>query len=203
MPPGMGFNAISARALEASKTARLPRAYWAWDEMLESNQTGYFPYTPNTNLLYGLAEALDMLRDEGLDTVFARHRRWGEAVRGAVNAWDLAIQCADPKLYSPISTAVILPAGVNADAVRADILKRFDLSLGMGLGKIRGRVFRIGHLGNSNDLTVLAALAGCEMGLKLAGVALAGSGVAFAMDYFASHPAPQAMLSSTAEVRVA
>jgi alanine-glyoxylate transaminase/serine-glyoxylate transaminase/serine-pyruvate transaminase len=203
MPPGMAFNAISARALEASKTARLPRSYWAWDDMLESNQTGYFPYTPNTNLLYGLAEALQMLQDEGLDTVFARHRRWGEAVRGAVNAWGLAIQCADPKLYSPVSTAVIMPSGVNADAVRADILKRFDMSLGMGLGKIRGRVFRIGHLGNSNDLTVLAALAGCEMGLKLAGVDLAASGVAFAMEYFAAHPASQASQASTAEVRVA
>ncbi|HEX4050419.1 MAG TPA: aminotransferase class V-fold PLP-dependent enzyme [Steroidobacteraceae bacterium] len=203
MPPGMSFNAISARALEASKTAKLPRSYWAWDEMLEANQTGYFPYTPNTNLLYGLAEALEMLRDEGLDTVFARHRRWGEAVRGAINAWGLPIQCADPKLYSPVSTAVILPAGVNADAVRADILKRFDLSLGMGLGKIKGRVFRIGHLGNSNDLTVLAGLVGCEMGLKLAGVDMHGSGVAFAMEYFASRPAPQATKANTAEVRVA
>jgi alanine-glyoxylate transaminase / serine-glyoxylate transaminase / serine-pyruvate transaminase len=190
LPPGIGFNALSPRALEMARTARLPRSYWAWDEMLEMNQGGYFPYTPSTNLLYGLAEALDMLREEGLDAVCARHRRWGEAVRGAVTAWGLPVQCAEPSQYSPVSTAVILPPQINADTVRADILKRFDLSLGMGLGKVRGRVFRIGHLGNSNDLTILAALAGSEMGLKLAGLRLAGSGVASAMEYFAAHPLP-------------
>jgi alanine-glyoxylate transaminase/serine-glyoxylate transaminase/serine-pyruvate transaminase len=188
LPPGIAFNALSTRALQAAKTARLPRSYWAWDEMIEINQTGYFPYTPNTNLLYGLAEALQMLQEEGLEAVFARHRRWGEAVRGAIDAWGLPILCADPELYSPVSTAVILPERLNADTVRADILERFDLSLGMGLGKVRGRVFRIGHLGNSNDLTLIAALAGCEMGLKLAGVRLAASGVAFALEYFAAHP---------------
>ena len=192
LPPGIGFNALSPKALEASKTAKLPRSYWAWDEMIAMNKTGYFPYTPNTNLLYGLAEALDMLKEEGLDAVFARHRRWAEGVRGAVDAWGLPIQCADPALASPILTGVILPAGVDADRVRADILKRFDLSLGAGLGKVKGRMFRIGHLGYSNDLTLLATLAGCEMGLKLAGVNLAGSGVASAMEYFAAHPAPQA-----------
>jgi len=192
LPPGIGFNALSPKALEASKTAKLPRSYWAWDEMIAMNKTGYFPYTPNTNLLYGLAEALDMLKEEGLDAVFARHRRWAEGVRGAVDAWGLPMQCADPALASPILTGVILPAGVDADRVRADILKRFDLSLGAGLGKVKGRMFRIGHLGYSNDLTLLATLAGCEMGLKLAGVNLAGSGVASAMEYFAAHPAPQA-----------
>ena len=156
--------------------------------MLEINQTGYFPYTPATNLLYGLSEALDMLKEEGLEKVFARHRRWSEGVRGAVGAWGLPIQCADEELHSPILTGVIVPASVDADALRKTILEKFDLSLGAGLGKVKGRMFRIGHLGNSNDLTLLATLAGCEMGLKLAGVNLAGSGVNSAMDYFADHP---------------
>lgn len=189
LPPGIGFNAVSPRALEASKTARLPRSFWAWDEMIESNASGYFPYTPNTNLLYGLYEALEMLKDEGLEKVFARHRRWAAGVRGAVNAWGLPIQCADEDLYSPVLTGVILPKGVDADAVRKDILKRFDMSLGAGLGKLKGRMFRIGHLGNSNDLTLMGTLAGCEMGLKLAGVNLAGSGTDAAMEYFSAHPA--------------
>ena len=186
LPPGLSFNAISPKALEASKTAKLPRSFWAWDEMLEINQTGYFPYTPATNLLYGLSEALDMLKEEGLEKVFARHRRWSEGVRGAVSAWGLPIQCADEKLDSPILTGVIVPASVDADALRKTILEKFDLSLGAGLGKVKGRMFRIGHLGNSNDLTLLATLAGCEMGLKLAGVNLRRSGVNAAMDYFAA-----------------
>jgi alanine-glyoxylate transaminase/serine-glyoxylate transaminase/serine-pyruvate transaminase len=189
LPPGIGMNALSPRAIAASKTARLPKAYWAWDEMLDINQTGYFPSTPNTNLLYGLHEALDMLQAEGLDAVFARHQRWGAGVRAAVRAWGLPIQCADEALHSPVLTGVVLPAGVDADALRKLILQRFDLSLGMGLGKLKGRMFRIGHLGDSNDLTLLAALAGCEMGLKLAGVPLAGSGVQAAMDHFAAHAA--------------
>ena len=154
------------------------------------NQTGYFPYTPSTNLLYGLSEALDMLADEGLDAVFARHQRWAAGVRAAVSAWGLPIQCADPTVYSPVLTGVIMPAGVDADAVRARIHERFDLSLGTGLGKVKGRMFRIGHLGDSNDLTLLATLAGCEMGLQLAGVQLQGSGVQAAMDYFSRHAAP-------------
>jgi alanine-glyoxylate transaminase / serine-glyoxylate transaminase / serine-pyruvate transaminase len=186
LPPGLSFNAISPKALEASKSAKLPRSFWAWDEMLEMNKTGYFPYTPATNLLYGLSEALDMLKEEGLERVFARHRRWSEGVRGAVSAWGLPIQCADDKLHSPILTGVIVPASVDADALRKTILEKFDLSLGAGLGKVKGRMFRIGHLGNSNDLTLLATLAGCEMGLKLAGVNLRGSGVNAAMDYFAA-----------------
>jgi alanine-glyoxylate transaminase/serine-glyoxylate transaminase/serine-pyruvate transaminase len=157
------------------------------------NQDGYWPYTPNTNLLYGLSESLDMLLGEGLPNVFARHRRWGEGVRAAVRAWGLPIQCADASVYSPVLTGVITPTGVDADAVRALIHRRFDLSLGTGLGKVKGRMFRIGHLGDSNDLTLVATLAGCEMGLKLAGVALAGSGVAAAMEYFAAHPAPSVL----------
>ena len=190
LPPGISFNALSPRALEANKTAKLPRAFWAWDEIVEMNQDGYWPSTPNTNLLYGLHEALDMLRTEGLPQVFARHQRWAAGMRAAVNAWGLPIQCADPAVYSPVLTGVILPEGVDADAVRRLIHERFDLSLGTGLGKLKGRMFRIGHLGDSNDLTLLATVAGCEMGLKLAGVKLAGSGVNAAMDHFAGHPAP-------------
>jgi alanine-glyoxylate transaminase / serine-glyoxylate transaminase / serine-pyruvate transaminase len=184
LPPGIGFNAISPRALEATRTATLPRAYFAWDEILEMNKDGYWPYTPNTNLLYGLAEALDMLASEGLENVFARHQRWGAAVRAAVSAWGLPIQCADPSVYSPVLTGVITPVGTDADALRRLIYERFDLSLGTGLGKLKGRMFRIGHLGDSNDLTILAALAGCEMGMKLAGIKLVGSGVQAAMDAF-------------------
>jgi alanine-glyoxylate transaminase/serine-glyoxylate transaminase/serine-pyruvate transaminase len=187
LPPGIGMNALSPRAIEASKTARLPRAYWAWDEMLEINKTGYFPSTPNTNLLYGLHEALDMLQEEGLDLVFARHQRWAAGVRAAVRAWGLSIQCDDEALHSPVLTGVVLPPGVDADVLRKLILQRFDLSLGMGLGKLKGRMFRIGHLGDSNDLTLIAAIAGSEMGLQLGGVKLAGSGVQAAMAHFASH----------------
>jgi len=190
LPPGISFNALSPRALEAMKTATLPRAFWAWDEIVEMNKDGYWPYTPNTNLLYGLSEALEMIQAEGLDQVFARHQRWGAGVRAAVNAWGLPIQCADPAVYSPVLTGVITPVGVDADAVRRLIYQRFDMSLGTGLGKLKGRMFRIGHLGDSNDLTLLATVAGVEMGLKLAGVKLAGSGVQAAMDHFASHLSP-------------
>lgn len=188
LPPGISFNALSPKALQANKTAKLPRSFWGWDEIVEMNKTGYWPYTPNTNLLYGLAESLDMLLDEGLPNVFARHRRWAEGVRTAVRAWGLQIQCADPALYSPVLTGVITPEGVDADRIRRLIHERFDLSLGTGLGKVKGRMFRIGHLGDSNELTLLATLAGCEMGLKLGGVALAGSGVQAAMDFFSAHP---------------
>jgi alanine-glyoxylate transaminase / serine-glyoxylate transaminase / serine-pyruvate transaminase len=188
LPPGISFNAVSARALAASKGSRLPRAYWAWDEIIELNKSGYWPYTPNTNLLYGLSESLDMLNSEGLTQVFERHERWACAVRAAVQAWGLPIQCADPKVYSPVLTGVITPPQVDADALRKLIFQRFDLSLGTGLGKLKGRMFRIGHLGNSNDLTLLATLAGCEMGMKLTNIALRGSGVQAAMDYFSAHP---------------
>jgi alanine-glyoxylate transaminase / serine-glyoxylate transaminase / serine-pyruvate transaminase len=199
LPPGISFNAVSPKAVEISKSAKLPKAFWAWDEMIEANKGGYFPYTPNTNLLYGLAEACDMLLDPqhgGLPAVFARHDRWGEGVRSAVKAWGLEIQCADPAVYSPVLTGVMMPEGVDADAVRKIIYERFDCSLGMGLGKVKGRMFRIGHLGDCNDLTLVAAVAGCEMGLKLAGVKLAGSGVQAIMDFFASHPAQVPMLKA-------
>lgn len=187
LPPGISFNAVSSKALEASKKATLPKAFWAWDEIIEMNKTGYWPSTPNTNLLYALSEACDMLLEHGLQTVFARHQRWAEGVRAAVKAWGLQIQCADQVVYSPVLTGVMMPAGVDADAVRKIIYERFDCSLGTGLGKLKGRMFRIGHLGDCNDLTLIAALAGCEMGLKLAGVPLVGSGVHAAMDYFSSH----------------
>ena len=193
MPPGIGFNALSPRAIEASKTAKLPRAFWAWDEIVAMNVDGYWPSTPNTNLLYALNESLDMLLGEGLDNVFARHDRWAAGVRTAVDAWQLPIQCADPSCHSPVLTGVMTPAGVDADAIRRLIHERFDLSLGTGLGKVKGRMFRIGHLGDSNDLTLLAALAGCEMGLKLAGVRLAASGVQAAMEHFASHAVPSTL----------
>lgn len=186
MPPGISFNALSPKAIEASRSARLPKAFWAWDEIIEMNRTGYWPYTPNTNLLYGLNEALDMLLEQGLPTVFARHQRWAAGVRAAVNAWGLPIQCADSTVYSPVLTGVITPVGVDADALRRLIHDRFDLSLGAGLGKLKGRMFRIGHLGDCNDLTLMGALSGVEMGFQLAGVPLAGSGVAAAMAHFAA-----------------
>lgn len=188
LPPGISFNALSPKAIEASKQSTLPKSFWAWDEILEANKNGYWPYTPSTNLLYGLNEALDMLLDEGLDNVLARHQRWGAGVRAAVEAWGLEIQCQDPAVYSPVLTGVVMPEGVDADAVRKIIYERFDLSLGMGLGKAKGKMFRIGHLGDCNDLTLIATLGGCEAGMKLAGVKLKGSGVLAALDYFAANP---------------
>ncbi len=188
LPPGISFNALSPRALEAAKAAKLPRSFWAWDEIVEMNKTGYWPYTPSTNLLYALHESLQMLHAQGLDAVLARHRRWAAGVRAAVRAWGLPIQCADEALHSPVLTGVITPPGVDADALRKLIHARFDLSLGTGLGKVKGRMFRIGHLGDSNDLTLVATVAACEMGLQLAGVKLAGSGVMAAMAYFAEQP---------------
>ena len=190
LPPGLGFNAISPKALEASQKSTMPKSFWAWDEMIEFNKTGYFPTTPNTNLLYGLSEACDMLLGQGLDVVFKRHKRWSAGACAAVNAWGLPIQCADPELHSPILTGVMTPEGIDADAVRKIIYERFDCSLGTGLGKVKGRMFRIGHLGDCNDLTVIATVSACEMGLKLSGVKLAGSGVQAAMDYFSAHPVP-------------
>ncbi len=188
LPPGISFNALSQRAIEASQKASLPKAYWAWDEMIQMNKTGYWPSTPNTNLLYGLNEACDMLLGQGMERVFARHNRWGEGVREAVRAWGLEIQCVDESSYSPVLTGVIMPKDIDADGVRKIIYERFDCSLGTGLGKIKGRMFRIGHLGDCNDLTLLGALSGCEMGLKLAGVKLMNSGVQAAMDFFAANP---------------
>lgn len=197
LPPGISFNAVSGKALQASKSARLPKAYWGWDDIIEMNRDGYWPSTPNTNLLYGLNESCDMLLAHGLDVVFARHQRWAEGVRAAVRAWGLQIQCADPAEYSPVLTGVMMPEGVDADAVRKIIYERFDCSLGTGLGKVKGRMFRIGHLGDSSDLTLMAVLSGCEMGLKLAGVKLAGSGVQAAMDHFAGHPVPRPARNAT------
>lgn len=193
LPPGISFNAVSEKAREASKRATLPRAFWDWTDIIEMNKQGYWPYTPNTNLLYGLSEALDMILGEGLDNVFARHQRLAAACRAAVNAWGLEIQCADPAVYSPVLTGVMTPEGVDADAVRKLIYEHFDLSLGTGLGKAKGRMFRIGHLGDCNDLTLMAALTGCEMGLKLSGIALKDSGVAAAMNYLTSHVAKPAL----------
>jgi alanine-glyoxylate transaminase/serine-glyoxylate transaminase/serine-pyruvate transaminase len=156
--------------------------------MIETNKTGYWPSTPNTNLLYGLSEACDMLLAEGLDAVFVRHQRWAAGVRSAVKAWGLEIQCADPAVYSPILTGVMMPEGVDADAVRKIIYERFDCSLGTGLSKVKGKMFRIGHLGDSNDLTLIATIAACEMGLQVAGVKLKGSGVHAIMNHFTANP---------------
>ena len=185
LPPGLGFNAISAKALAASKNAKLPRSYWDWGEMLAVNVSGFFPYTPATNLLYGLHESLDMLFAEGLDRVFARHARLAEATRRAVRAWGLEILCADAAEYSGSLTAVVMPAGHSADAFRKIVLDRFDMSLGQGLGKLAGKIFRIGHLGWFNDLMLCGTLAGVEMGLELAGVPHRRGGAQEAMDYLA------------------
>ena len=183
LPPGLGFNAISEKAVEASRRAGLPRAYWDWQAMLGANRSGFFPYTPATNLLFGLREALCMLREEGLTNVFARHRRLAEAARRAVRAWGLEILCADPAEYSDSLTAVLMPEGRNADDLRRLVLERFNLSLGNGLGKVQGKVFRIGHLGDFNELMLAGTLCGIEMGLALAGVPFRRGGVAAAMAY--------------------
>ena len=185
LPPGLSFNAVSDKALAAAKSARLPRSYWDWEEMLANNRSGYFPYTPATNLLYGLDEALRMLQEEGLAQVFARHDRHAEATRRAVRGWGLEVLCANPAEYSSSLTAVVMPAGHDADRLREIILERFDMSLGTGLSKLKGTVFRIGHLGDFNDLTLLGTLAGVEMGLACAGVPHRPGGVRAAMDYLA------------------
>jgi alanine-glyoxylate transaminase/serine-glyoxylate transaminase/serine-pyruvate transaminase len=188
LPPGLAFNAISEKALAASRTARMPRSYWAWDEMLAANRDGFFPYTPATNLLYGLREALHMLHEEGLSNVFARHARHGEATRRAARGWGLENLALDPREYSDTVTALLVPDGVDADALRATILERFDMSLGTGLGKVKGRVFRIGHLGSFNDLMLAGTLSGVQMGLELAGIPH-GDGVSPALSYLAN-PTP-------------
>jgi len=186
LPPGLSFNCISPKALAASTSARMPRSYWAWDEMLANGKSGYFPYTPATNMLYGLAEALKMLLDEeGLDAVFARHQRHAEATRRAVRAWGLEVYALDPREYSASLTGVLMPAGHDADRVRKAILDAFDLSLGTGLTKLGGKMFRIGHLGDFNDLMLMGTLAGVEMGLALAGVPVKKEGVQAAMQYLA------------------
>jgi alanine-glyoxylate transaminase/serine-glyoxylate transaminase/serine-pyruvate transaminase len=183
LPPGLSFNAVSAKAVEASKSAGLAKSYWAWEEMLALNQNGFFPYTPATNLLYGLAEAIDMLNEEGLDAVFARHQRHGEATRRAVRAWGLEVLCRKESDYSGSLTAVVMPDGHNADAFRKVVLESFDMSLGSGLGKLAGKVFRIGHLGDLNDLSLAGTLSGVEMGLARAGVPHRSGGVQAAIDF--------------------
>jgi len=186
LPPGMGFNAISAGALAASKSARLSRAYWDWQPMLRDNAAGFFPTTPAINLLYGLREAVRMLEEEGLSNVFARHKRFGEATRRAVAAWGLELLCVQPEEYSSVLTAVIMPEGHDADAFRKIVLDRFDMSLGAGLGKLKGKVFRIGHLGDFNDLMLAGTLGGVEMGLAAAGVPFTRGGITAALDYLVS-----------------
>ena len=183
LPPGLSFNAVGEKALAAHGRATLPRAYWDWSAVLAANEKGFFPYTPATNLLYGLKEALAMLREEGLPQVFARHARHAEATRRAVRAWGLEILCAVPEEYSDSITAVMMPPGHDADRVRAVVLDRFDMSLGVGLTRLAGRVFRIGHLGDLNDLSLLGTLAGVEMGLRLSETPVAASGVEAAMRF--------------------
>ena len=186
LPPGISFNAVSAKAIAASKTAKLPRSFWDWAPMLRDNATGYFPYTPSTNVLYGLREALVMLRELGLEAVFARHARHGEATRAAAKGWGLELVATDPREYSGCVTALMMPAGHDADALRKLILDRFDLSLGTGLGKLKGKIFRIGHLGDFNDLMLAGTLAGVEMGLAAAGVPFRKGGIAAALDRLAA-----------------
>ena len=183
LPPGLGLNAVSDKALAAAKQGGMPRSYWDWDEMLKNNTNGFFPYTPATNLLYGLREALILLREEGLPNVFARHARLAEATRRAVRGWGLEILCAEPAEYSSVLTAVMMPAGHDADGFRAAVLARFDMSLGVGLAKLAGKVFRIGHVGDLNDLTLMGALAGVEMGLAIAGVPHRAGGTQEAMKF--------------------
>ena len=182
LPPGLSFNAIGPKALAASSSARMPRSYWDWDAMLGPNASGFFPYTPATNLLYGLREAIAMLDEEGLDAVFARHARHAEATRAAVDAWGLEILARNPTERSNALTAVMMPDGHDADALRAAILTGWDMSLGQGLGRLKGRIFRIGHLGDFNDLALLGTIAGIEMGLARAGVPHRQGGVRAAMD---------------------
>jgi alanine-glyoxylate transaminase/serine-glyoxylate transaminase/serine-pyruvate transaminase len=186
LPPGLGLNALSEKALVASKSARLPRSYWDWEPMIKDNQSGFFPYTPATNLLYGLREAIHMLLEEGLENVFARHDRHAEATRRAVQAWGLEVVCLNPEEYSSSLTAVMMPEGHDADALRKVILDWFDMSLGTGLGKLKGKIFRIGHLGDFNDLMLAGTLSGVEMGLHLAGVPFTRGGVAAALDFLGS-----------------
>ena len=188
LPPGLGFNAISQKALAASASARMPRSYWDWAPMIRDSQAGFFPATPATNLLFGLNEAVDMLFEEGLSNVFARHTRHAEATRRAVRAWGLELLCANPDEYSSALTAVLMPDGHDADRFRAVTLDRFNMSLGTGLGKLKGRVFRIGHLGDFNDLMLAGTLSGVEMGLSAANVPFKPGGVTAALEYLAASP---------------
>jgi alanine-glyoxylate transaminase/serine-glyoxylate transaminase/serine-pyruvate transaminase len=187
LPPGLSFNAVSQKAMAANKTAGLQRSYWDWADMVGPNEKGYFPYTPSTNLLYGLNEAIDMLHEEGLQNVFARHARHGAAARAAVKFWGLGVLCATQGQESGVLTAVMMPEGCSADSFRASTLKNFDISLGNGLSKVADKVFRIGHLGDFNDLMLVATLAGVEMGLKKADVPHTTGGVGAAMALLSCH----------------
>ncbi len=191
LPPGLGFNAVSEKALAFARKAETAKQFWAWEEMIAPNAHGFFPSTPATNLLYGLDVAIDMLNEEGLEHVFARHQRFGEATRRAVAAWGLETICLDPRLHSPVLTGVMLPKGCDADRFRTIALDRFDISLGTGLGRLAGKAFRIGHLGDTNELTLLGALAGVEMSLRLAGVICEASGVLAAMTYVRETSSPE------------
>ena len=193
LPPGLSFNAISQKALAASKSARLPRSYWAWDAMLTANATGFFPTTPSTNLLFGLRESLRMLAEEGLQNVFARHRRLADAARVAVLAWGLDFLCERDDEMSPVVTTVVMPDGHDADRFRGIVLDRFNMSLGAGLGRLKGTTFRIGHLGDFNELMLIGTLAGVELGLAAAGVPFRRGGVDAAL---------LTLMSSSAEVRL-
>ena len=183
LPPGLGFNAVSDKALAVSKDARLPKSYWSWEEQLASNKTGFFPSSPATNLLYGLRESLSILEEEGLEEVYARHRRHGEATRRALKVWGLENLCLNPAEYSPILTTVLMPGEKGADAYRKEVLEKFNMSLGSGLGLLKDRVFRIGHLGDFNDLSLIGTLGGVEMGFALANIPHRKGGVQAAMDY--------------------
>lgn len=194
LPPGISFNAVSQKAIAASAQAKLPKAFWGWEEILESNRNGFWPYTPATNLLYGLSEACDMLLEEGLPNVFARHQRHAAATRACVTAWGLEILCQNPAEYSPALTAVVMPDGHSADTFRKVVLENFNMSLGQGLSKLSGKVFRIGHLGDFNDLTLMGTLAGVEMGLALAGVPHRAGGVLAAMESLRNAAASQPAL---------
>jgi alanine-glyoxylate transaminase/serine-glyoxylate transaminase/serine-pyruvate transaminase len=190
MPPGMSFNAISDKALAAAKTAQMPKSFWAWDDMMTMNKVGFFPYTPATQMLHGLVEGIAMLHEEGLDNVFARHHRLAEATRRAVKHWGLEIICREPRYYSPTITAVLLPDGHDADAFRALALENFNISYGASFGRFQGKMFRIGHLGDVNDTSMLGALAATELALQMAGVPVKKGGVQAAMDYLlAAHGA--------------
>jgi len=188
LPPGLGLNGISEKALAVSKSARLPKSYWDWEAMIHINRSGFFPYTPATNLLFGLRESLHMLMEEGLENVFGRHKRLGEATRLAVKAWELELLCQNPEEYSSSLTAVLMPQGYDADAFRKLVLEKFSLSLGNGLGKLAGKVFRIGHLGDFNDLMLAGTLSGIEMGLALAKIPFSKGGITEALDYLSTHP---------------
>lgn len=199
LPPGLAFNAISQKAIEASKTAKLPKGYWSWHDMLTTNQNGFFPYTPATQILYGLDVAVDLMHEEGLDNIFARHRRHGEATRAAVAAWGFENLCRDDRYLSPVMTAVLMPGHKGGDAYRKVVLDTFDMSLGAGLNKIADKIFRIGHLGDTNDLTIMGALAGVEMGFEIAGISYKKGGVQAAMDVIASHYTKKQPVQQAAE----